>query len=269
MIITYRCKCSFVLVTVMLCLLSGAVFADGLIGRNICRECRTITEPDARECPECSTSLNFCLDCNLANKVNEDYCENCFAPMAQMRVLSSIPEEQRQELRLGQSKHALIDKELGRIRFLLQKGGHDRESLLFAKGQLLNHKNFHSRESMLWRKFLEEFPDSDNSETARMYLSESLRKWAYLFYQQKNASATIDLLKESVEADSTNTEAFLWLGRVYYENEMSQQAGDAYLNALKTDPGNQNAIHFLRQLKRSVPSNLLKKAKQDGQNGEE
>lgn len=238
-----------------------SITAFALIGRNICRECGKIAAADATVCPNCGIPFNLCLDCNTLNPADKDYCTHCSAPLATMRVLSSIPEDQRALLRLGQSKRAVVEKELEKIDYLLKKPDADSENLFYVKGKLLNSIDFHSMESQTWREFLKLFPNSEKVDMVKKFLSDSLRKWAYLLYSSKETKTALALLKESTEMNSTNTEAWEWIGRIQLESENNKEASHAYMQALKLQPGNKTAIHFLRTLKTPIPKELLKSNK--------
>jgi len=226
--------------------------------RNICSECHAVNEQDAIRCRDCTTPLNKCLDCNTENPANLDYCSKCNAPLAEMRILGSINEQTRDELKLGQSDRAVIDKELMKVAFLLEKEPEQAEKLIYQRSRLLNKMNFHAREAESWREFLQRFPDSKKKSTAKLYLSEALRKWAYLFYQQKNKERALELLKEATNTNYMNPEAWSWLGRIQYEAGNKKEAGESYLKSLEARPGDKTAMYFLRQLKVHVPEQLKK-----------
>ncbi|MBU1109645.1 MAG: tetratricopeptide repeat protein [Candidatus Riflebacteria bacterium] len=226
--------------------------------RNICGECQAINASDTVKCKDCTTPLNKCLDCSTENPANLDYCSKCNAPLAEMRVLGSINGQTREELKLGQSDRAVVDKELLKVAYLLEKKPEQAEKLIYQRSRLLNKINFHAREAESWREFLQKFPDSKKKSTARFYLSEALRKWSYLFYQQKDIESAQTLLKEATETNSMNSEAWSWLGRIQYESGNKKEAGEAYLKALKARPGDKVAMYFLRQLRVDIPEQLRK-----------
>lgn len=258
MTITTRYKLFITLVLAVFFLSMTVYAAQMTAGRNICRVCNSICAVDARACYECDTPLNLCLDCNTQNPANLDYCETCQAPLANMRVLASIAPEVREQLRLDQSKRAVIDKELGKVDYRLKTGTGDREDLLFTKAKLLNMMKFYSRESEAWRAFLNEFPNSDQSSYAEASLSEALRKWAYLLYTQKNITAATELLHDATQTNPTNSLAWRWLGRLQRESGEREHAAESYLQSLKAEPGNRNSISILRSMKVDIPKELLK-----------
>lgn len=256
-----RYKTFIALVIAVFFLSMTAYAAQMTAGRNICRVCNTICAVDARACPECDTPLNLCLDCNTQNPATFDNCETCQAPLANMRVLATIDAEVREQLRLGQSERAVIDKELGKVDYRLKTGTGDRENLLFTKAKLLNSMKFYSRESEAWRTFLNEFPNSDQSSYAEVNLSEALRKWAYLLYTQKNITEAITLLHDATQTNPMNSLAWHWLGRLQRESGETAQAAESYLQSLKAEPGNRMAIGALRSMKVDIPKELLKVGK--------
>lgn len=225
--------------------------------RNFCHDCKILTAPDAIRCPQCNKPLNPCLECGHLNPVNLDFCENCNLPLAEMRVLNSIDPETREKLKLGKSDRAMLELELTKLNNLIKTNPENLERLLFRKGKILHMMNFYSREAMLWKEYLQLYPQTSKKSFIRHYLSEALRKWGYLFYQQKKKNKAAELFSEATQANSLNKEAWQWLGRVKMEQNQNQEAANAYLQALKIEPGNDEIIHFLRKLKTPIPEKLL------------
>ncbi len=232
-----------------LVLLMVATVPQAFAQRNVCNECQAINQPDAAQCKDCLTPLNKCLDCGTENPANLDYCSKCNAPLAEMRVLGKIDAQTRKELKLGQSDRAVIEKEL-------MKKPEQSEKLIYQRSKLLNRMEFHSREAESWREFLQKYPDSKKKSSAKAFLAEALRKWAYLFYQQKDMESAQAMLLEAVEANPMNAEAWGWVGRIYSETGKKQEAGEAYLKALEARPGDQGFMHFLRQMRVDIPDRL-------------
>jgi len=228
--------------------------------RNVCNECQAINQPDAARCKDCLTPLNKCLDCGTENPANLDYCSKCNAPLAEMRVLGTIDEKTREDLKLGQSDRAVIEKELMKIAYLLEKKPEQSEKLMYQRSKLLNRMEFHSREAESWREFLQKYPDSKKKSSAKIFLAEALRKWAYLFYQQKDMESALAMLLEAIEANPMNAEAWGWAGRIYNETGKKKEAGEAYLKALEARPGDQSFMHFLRQMRVDIPDQLRRPA---------
>ncbi len=231
--------------------------------RNFCRECQVVTDVAATHCPECGLPLNLCLDCNTANPVNVDHCINCNASLAEMRVLGSIDEETRERLKLGQSERAELEKELMKLNYLLEQNPDEIEKLLFRKGKILHRMDFYSQEAQLWKEYLRLFPETNRKAFIKIYLSEALRKWGYLFYQQKNFVRARQLFKEASEANAANKEAWQWLGRISMESKDKETARQAYMQALELEPGNKTLIHFLRRLNVKVPEELKRPEKKN------
>jgi tetratricopeptide (TPR) repeat protein len=235
------------------------VTAGAYAQRNICYECKTINASDSIKCKECNIPLNLCLDCGTENPANADYCSKCNAPLAEMRVLGRIDQKTREELKLGQSERARIDKELMKISYLLEKNPENGEKLIFKRSMLLHRMDFFSREAESWREFLKKYPDSKKKSVANAYLSEALRKWAFLFYNQKNRESSLALYNEAVQANPMNNEAWEWIGRIQMEAGKNSEAAAAYMKALEASPGSKTPIHFLKKLKVSIPDELLVK----------
>ena len=246
--------CMFMLLAVFFCLCAGSsAFAQ----RNICYECKTINTADAASCKSCNLALNLCLDCNTENPADKDFCSKCNASLAEMRILGRIDPKTREELKLGQSERAKIEKELMKIGYLLDKKPEDEEKLIFKKAMLLHRMNFFSREAETWREFLKKFPETKKKSTANAYLAIALRKWGYLLYSQKNKDEAARLFVEATEANTMDAEAWSWLGRVKMETGKNDEAKAAYLKSLEANPGDKVAINFLRKLKATIPAGLL------------
>lgn len=246
------------LILVMLALFV-MIINPAMAQRNVCDDCKTINQPKDVRCKNCQTPLNLCLDCGTENPADADYCSKCNAPLAEMRILGRIAPETRKELKLGQSERAKIDKELNKISYLLEKKPEQAEKLIYKRSMLLHRMEFFSREAESWREFLTRFPESKKKSIAKIYLADALRKWGYLFYNQKNMESAKNLFKEATEANPASSDAWQWLGRMYMESGNNKEAGDAYMKALEASPGDKTAIHFLKKLKVSIPSTLLQK----------
>ncbi len=254
-------SCRFKSLILAVILVSLSVFgAQAQIQRNMCRECQAITEVDATHCPDCNAVLNLCLECKTPNPINLDFCMKCNAPLAEMRVLNSIDEETREKLKLGRSERAELERELMRINFQLEKNPEKAEQLLFRKGKVLHRMDFFSQEAQTWRAYLEKYPETPRKLMIKIYLADALRKWGYLFYSQKNITRALELIKEATEVNPASQDAWQWLGRIYMEKNQNEEAKEAYMNALKAEPGDKTSIHFLKKLKVSIPQELLKKA---------
>jgi tetratricopeptide (TPR) repeat protein len=251
----FRC---FIFSLVFVLVFSSASTAINGAARNFCHDCKILTEPDAIRCPQCNKPLNPCLECGHLNPVNLDFCENCNLPLAEMRVLNSIDPETRNKLKLGKSDRAVLERELIKLNNLITTKPEDLEKLLFRKGKILHMMEFYSREAMLWKEYLQLYPQTSKKSFIQIYLSEALRKWGYLFYQQQNKNKASKLFSEATETNPLNQKAWQWLGRVNMEQKQNQKAANAYLQALKLDPGNNEIIHFLRKLKTPIPEKLLK-----------
>lgn len=252
----------FSCIKVKLCVFFIALFCmtaatDLFAQRNICYDCKAINASDSYKCKDCSTALNLCLDCNTENIATADYCSKCNAPLAEMRVLGRIDAKTREELKLGKSDRAQIDKELMKIDYILAKQPERGEKLMYNRSKLLHRMGFHSREAESWREFLEKFPESPKKSVAKAYLSEALRKWGFLFFTQGNKESAMALFKEAVDANPMNTEAWQWVGRLNMESGKTNEAITAYMKGLEATPGDKTCIHFLRRFKADIPANLL------------
>jgi len=228
--------------------------------KNICPSCNTIADPDDIECRKCNRSLNQCLSCGNKNYVSTDYCTKCHEPLAEMRVLASIDQETRDDLRLGESDRAKLESELGKLDHLLESDPQNAHIHLYQKARIYRKMNFAAREAMTWQDYLLKFPDSPKKGVITIFQSEALRRWGYIFYQQSQKPQALEKFAQAVKANPMNAEAWLWIGRTQIESNAKTQAGDAYLEALKARPGDKTAISALRKLKRKIPAELLKPA---------
>jgi hypothetical protein len=225
--------------------------------KNVCPNCGATAQLDQTHCAKCGRVLNKCLSCGTENKVAEDYCVTCFEPLAEMRILSTIASDVREELRLGASERAQLERELRKLEFQLEKDPANRKVYLYRRARIFRQMDFASREAQAWQEYLKEFPDTPKRRTIEAFLADALRKWGYLFYQQGQREEAMKRFKEAVAANPLCAEAWQWIGRLHSEAKEYQAAGDAYLEALKAKPGDKTSIHFLRGLKRPIPPHLL------------
>ncbi|HOY68010.1 MAG TPA: hypothetical protein PLP29_14065 [Candidatus Ozemobacteraceae bacterium] len=249
----------FVLILTTLVLVTSSAWAI----RVICPACNTLAELTDTTCKKCDRELNKCLKCGTLNPVSADFCEgeDCAEPLAEMRLLGQIDAETRQELRLGQSERAQLDRELQSISYLLEKDPSQAKKLLFRQARIYRQMNFPAKEAVAWQEYLQKFPDTKKKPVIDVFLSEALRKWGYLFYMQDDPETALKKYEASVACNPANAEAWLWVGRIRNEQKDRKGAADAYMKALEAEPGNRTAIHFLRGAKRQIPAELLKAAK--------
>ncbi len=224
--------------------------------RNICNDCGQVAEPTDITCSKCDEPLNICLACDTMNEVQADFCAKCGEDLAYMRVLSTIDPETRDELRLGQSDRARLERSLARLNHLLEKDPENAETYLYRRAKVYQQMGFWSNEANAWSDFLRQFPDTPKKNRIQGFQSEALRKWGFLFYQQGQKQTAQEKFLQAVKVNPMNTEAWLWAGRCAMESDQKAEAAEYYLSGLKSDPGNKTALHFLRQLKKSVPKEL-------------
>ncbi len=234
---------SFLLVIFLLAL-TNSVFAY----RNVCKDCNLIASEDARRCENCQKPFNKCLKCQHENPANIDFCEKCNTPLAEMRILGSINSDVREDLRLGESSRAKMDLEIQKLNHLLKLEPEKADIYLFRLAKLYQQMKFYAKECSAWQEYLEKFPNTDKKAIIEAYLSESLRKLAYLFYNQKNFASATASLEEATTRNPANAEAWRWLGRVSMETGDKEKAKDAYRKALQAEPDDKTSKHFLRKL---------------------
>ena len=252
---TFMSKFKIFLVFVIL--LSVTFLAYGQ--RNVCNKCKAIAAYDAVECPNCGNPLNKCLDCGTENKANADFCVKCSAPLAEMRLLTTIASDTRIQLKLGQSDRALAEKEIARCEFLAKENPEEAEVYYFKKAKELHKMKFYAKEAIAWEEFLTKYPDSKRRGIAENFLSEALRKWGYLFYSQKNIASATEKFWAATEVNPENSIAWEWLGTASLKKGDKKRAAEAYLNALKSDKGNKKYIYLLKKLKANIPAELKRK----------
>ncbi|MBI3038442.1 tetratricopeptide repeat protein [bacterium] len=227
--------------------------------KNLCSDCGFQAKENETICSKCSKPLNKCLGCGFLNRVLADYCQKCFLPMAEMRILGSIASETRDELRLGESERAQLDRELQKLSFLIEKFPDKSEIYLYRQAKIFKRMNFSAKEAKAWEEYLAKFPQTSHKPEITLFLSEALRKWGYLFYQQGEKEKALEKFLGAAKTNPMNSEAWIWVGRLRNEKKELGLAGDAYLEALKANPGDKIAIHFLKSLKKVIPPELLKR----------
>ena len=239
--------------------------------KNACPDCGTVAKLTDLACKKCNRVLNQCFACGNQNPVSADYCQTCFEPLAQMRVLSTIASGVREDLKLGQSDMAQLDRERGKLDFLVKSDPANKRTYLFRKAKILRQMGSTAQEVHAWKDYLKEFPDTPKKAAIQVFCSEALRKWGYLFFAQGNKAAALEKFQEATRMNPMNADAWQWVGRLHNEAKEYQASGDAYLEALKAKPGDKTSIHFLRGLKRAVAPDLLaapKKIENRGKVGE-
>jgi tetratricopeptide (TPR) repeat protein len=247
----------------LLCLMVFGIFclhvgpAEAI--RNIC-DCGAVAELPDITCRKCQKPLNKCLACGTENPVSADFCTQCGEMLAEMRVLAKIDPELREELRLGQSDRAQLDRELARLNNLLETEPDKAETYLYRRAKVYNKMSFWAREANEWKDYLEKFPQNPRKNRIKALQSEALRKWGNLFYHQNEMKQAQAKFLEAANANPMNVEAWRWLGRVLSEQKDPNGAAEAYLSALKAKPGDSFSIQFLRRMKKTIPADLLKPA---------
>lgn len=226
--------------------------------KNVCRNCRIMAETTDTLCKNCNKPLNQCLECKTENPVENNFCLRCGEPLAEMRVLSTIDEELREELKLGQSDRAQLESELSKLRNQLSISPEKAEIYQYRIAKIYKGMKFFAREAQEWQDYLNKFPENRRKNRVKAYLSEALRQWGYLFYQQRQKENALEKFTESVAMNPLNFEAWMWVGRVNQELKRNPEAGEAYLSALKAQPGNGMAMKFLKNLKKDFPKELRK-----------
>lgn len=221
--------------------------------QNVCKVCNTQAELTDVRCKQCGNPLNKCLSCGTENEVQADFCVKCKEPLAEMRLLGTIDNDVREDLRLGDSTRARLERELKTIEHLLTTNPEKTEAYMYRRAKVFQQMNFSSREADAWQAFLDKFPESQKAGNAKAYLSEALRKWGYLFHQQGNKDAALGKFLEACQANPMNAEALTWTARTYYEKNMKKESGDYYLKVLEARPGDKTATHFLKIMKRPIP----------------
>ncbi|MBF0547930.1 MAG: tetratricopeptide repeat protein [Candidatus Riflebacteria bacterium] len=235
-----------------------SVFSGAYAFKNACPFCQKMADPPDTICRSCKRPLNQCLECQTLNPASADFCSSCTADLAEMRLLASIDPETRDDLRLGQSDRAQLERSLTRLNSLIAKEPQNAEMLYYRIAKIYQKMAFFSREASAWKDFLEKFPNTKKKPRILVYRSEALRQWGYLFFQQNQKKLAQAKYLESVEANPENADSWLWLGRIYRESDDPIKSADAYMNALKARPGDPDAILYLKKMKKSIPKNLLK-----------
>ena len=249
---------SFGLFLAILLLLATTI--PGQAFKNACQKCSAIAEATDVVCPKCSEPLNRCSSCKEENPVCADYCLKCGDWLAEMRVLDSIDPDLREELKLGQSDRAQLEKKLANIEHQLTTEPEKAEKLLVQKAKAYQKMNFPAKTVAVVQEFLKKFPESKKAPRAKVVLSDSLRRWGNLFFEQGNKKLAREKFEQATVANPLNAEAWQWLGRVRSEASDQEGASEAYLAALQARPGDKTSIHFLRTLKTNIPKELLKPA---------
>ena len=110
-----------------------------------------------------------------------------------------------------------------------------------------------------WRRVLELDRSYPRAQYFHDKVAASLKygKEAYNWYEQgyneyekKNYSDAIDSYRQAVRLNPRFTDAYYWLGRVYFDSGDYQQAVNNYKQVLNLEPGNTNAAYWVKEAQR-------------------
>ncbi len=92
----------------------------------------------------------------------------------------------------------------------------------------------------------------DKVEASLKYGKEAYNWYeqGYNEYEKKNYGRAIDSYKEAIKLNSKFTDAYYWLGRVYFDTGDYQQAIRYYGQVLNLEPGNARADYWLKESQR-------------------
>jgi tetratricopeptide (TPR) repeat protein len=224
----------------------AVVAVTGFGFQDQCKSCKMVAEPNDLICKNCGNYLNRCMICGQPNPVRNDSCEICCNPLVESRILSSIDPAVREELQLGKSPRAILDRENSRIRCFLRRTPDQEARLLFDLAMNLKRMKFFAREAEAWGKFLTKFPLAIEAGAARHFRSEAFQNWGYLFFLDGNLREAETKFRAAIKDDPQNTEALLWLGRVNLGAGRIPEARHALRAVLALDPGDNRANYLLK-----------------------
>ena len=190
------------------------VAMPGFALKNVCGHCNSTVELEAIICSNCGEYPNKCSECGFPNPVKNDDCALCCFPLAESRVISTIPMEVRNTYKIGQSPRAMLDKENAQITCWLERIPEREANLLFELSLNLRRMKFYAREAEAWKSFLHKYPDRPEAIQVRGYYSEALCHWAYLFYRQNEPWQAEARLIEALTVNPNNREAHRLLRQV-------------------------------------------------------
>lgn len=99
-----------------------------------------------------------------------------------------------------------------------------------------------AKEAETWDLYLKELNHGKKVNTsliAQVYL-----RLAYSYFHQKNLDLAIANLEKATELNPGLVDAYLLLGRIYYESDRTEEAEKAYAKAYELDPHSKEAQYF-------------------------
>ena len=179
--------------------------------KNVCPDCNFLQEDmELTACPKCGKIINKCLICGTINPIKNDNCSNCNASLAESRVMRTIDEATREELRLGESDRAKIEVELGQIKDRIEKGELTAE-LAARQVELLTKMDWWSKANLRAIEFAAKFPDSAQNAMVTKCRVKSLRTLGFLAMEDDEYAVAIEYLKTALALDPKDKKATVLL----------------------------------------------------------
>ena len=169
--------------------------------KNVCPDCNFLQEDmELTACPNCGKIINKCLICGTVNPIKNDNCSECNASLAESRVMRTIDQEVREELRLGESDRAKIEVELGQIKDRIEKGEQTPE-LAARQIELLTKMDWWSKANLKAIEFAAKYPEATQNALVKKCRVKSLRQLGFLAMEDDEYVTASEYLKTALELD--------------------------------------------------------------------
>ena len=169
--------------------------------KNVCPDCNFLQEDmELTACPNCGKIINKCLICGTVNPIKNDNCSECNASLAESRVMRTIDQEVREELRLGESDRAKIEVELGQIKDRIEKGEQTPE-LAARQIELLTKMDWWSKANLKAIEFAAKYPEATQNVLVKKCRVKSLRQIGLLAMEVDESVTASEYLKTALELD--------------------------------------------------------------------
>jgi hypothetical protein len=164
--------------------------------------------------------INKCLICGKINPFKNDNCSECNASLAESRVMRTIDEDVREDLRLGESDRAKIEVELGQIKDKIEKGELTPE-LAAREIELLTKMDWWAKANLKAIEFAAKFPEAEQKVLVQKCRIKSLRHLGYLAIEDDEYEIANHYLKAALKIDPNDKKSISLLK--ISQNEMQKE----------------------------------------------
>ncbi|MGC8777838.1 MAG: tetratricopeptide repeat protein, partial [Candidatus Caldatribacteriaceae bacterium] len=138
------------------------------------------------------------------------------------------------------------DKPLWREAFALAEETIQKESdyleAYYYLANMYRETGWWAKEAETWDLYLTHL--NHESQVDVSWVAQVNLRLAYSYFNQKNHDLALSYLAKAIELNPRLVEAYLLLGRIYYEEDRTEEAEKAYAKAYELDPNSREAQYF-------------------------